>query len=34
MSEQALKFDNVVVNKKEFNVSKQAVALNLVESYK
>ena len=30
MSEQTLKFDDIVVNKKEFYASKQAIALNLV----
>ena len=30
MSEQTLKFGNVVVNKKEFHASKQAIALNSV----
>ena len=34
MSEQTLKFDNVVVNKKEFHASKQAIASTLVESDK
>ena len=29
MSEQTLTFDNVVINKKEFHASKQAIALNL-----
>ena len=30
MSEKTLKFDNVEVNKKEIHVSKQPIALNLV----
>ena len=30
MSKQALKFGDIVVNKKEFYASKQAIALNLV----
>ena len=30
ISEKALKFDNVVVNKKEFNKSKQTIDLDLV----
>ena len=30
MSEQTLKFNDVIVNKKEFHASKQAIALNLV----
>ena len=34
MSEQTLKFGNAVVNKKEFYASKQAIALNLVDSNK
>ena len=34
MNEQALKFDNTVVNKKEFHPSKQAVALNSVKTSK
>ena len=34
MSEQTLKFDNVVVNKKEFHGSQQAIALNLVDTNK
>ena len=33
MSEQILKFDNVVINEKEFHVSKQAIALNLVDTH-
>ena len=32
MSEQTLRFDRIVVNKKEFHASKQAIALDLVES--
>ena len=31
MSEHALKFDGIVVNKKEFHTFKQAIALNLVD---
>ena len=31
MSELTLKFGDVVVNKKEFHASKQAIALNLVD---
>ena len=31
MSEKALKFDNIVVNKKEFHKSKQPIDLNLVK---
>ena len=34
MSEQTLKFGNIVVNKKEFHASKQAIALNLVYTNK
>ena len=34
MSEQTLKFGDIVVNKKELDVSKQAVALNLVDTNK
>ena len=34
MSEQTLKFDNIVVNKKEFHASKQAIALNSVKTGK
>ena len=34
MSEQTLKFNDVVVNKKEFHASKQAIALNLVDTDK
>ena len=30
MSEETLKFGDIVVNQKEFHVSKQAIALNLV----
>ena len=30
MSEQTLKFDHIVVNKKDFHASKEAVALDLV----
>ena len=32
MSEQTLKFDHIVVNKKDFHASKPAVVLDLVES--
>ena len=32
MSEQILKFGDIVVNKKEFHASKQAIALNLVNT--
>ena len=31
MSEKTLKFGDVEVNKKKFHVSKQAIALNLVD---
>ena len=31
MSEKTLKFDNIVVNKKEFHKSKQPIDLNLVK---
>ena len=31
MSEQTSKFDNIVVDKKEFHASKQAIALNLAK---
>ena len=31
MSEKTLKLDNIVVNTKEFNISKQLVDLNLVD---
>ena len=31
MSEQTIKFNNVVVSKKEFHASKQAIALSLVD---
>ena len=31
MSEQTLKFGDIVVNKKEFHATKQAIALNLVD---
>ena len=31
MSEQTLKFGDIVVNKKEFHASKQAITLNLVD---
>ena len=31
MSRKTLKFDNIVVNKKEFYVSKQQIDLNLVD---
>ena len=34
MNEQTLKSGNVVVNKKEFHDSKQAIALNLVDKNK
>ena len=34
MSEQTLKFSNVVVNKKEFSASKQPINLNLVDTNK
>ena len=34
MSEKILKFGDVVVNKKEFHVSKQETALNLVDTDK
>ena len=34
MSEQTLKFGDIVVNKKEFHASKQAIALNLVDTNK
>ena len=34
MSEKTLKFDNVEVNKKEFDASKQAIDLNLVDTDK
>ena len=34
MSEQTLKFGNIVVNKKEFHTSKQAIALNSVKLVK
>ena len=34
MSEQTLKFDGNVVNEKDFHASKQAIALNLVDSSK
>ena len=34
MSEQALKFGDIVVNKREFHASKQAVALNAVNTKK
>ena len=32
MSKQTLKFDHIVVNKKDFRASKEAIALDLVES--
>ena len=32
MSEQALKFDHIAVNKKDFHTSKRAIASDLVES--
>ena len=34
MSEQTLKFGDIVINKKEFHASKQASALNLVDANK
>ena len=34
MSEQTLKFGDIVVNKREFHASKQAVPLNLVDTSK
>ena len=34
MSEQTLKFGDIVVNKREFHASKQAIALNLVNTNK
>ena len=34
MSEQTLKFGDIVVNKKTFHASKQAIALNLVDASK
>ena len=34
MSKQTLLFDHIVVNKKDFHVSKEAIALDLVESSK
>ena len=34
MSEQTLKFSDIVVNKKEFHASKQTIALNLVNTNK
>ena len=34
MSEQTLKFGDIVVNNKEFHASKQAIALNLVDTDK
>ena len=34
MSEQTLKFGDIVVNKKEFHASKQAIALNSVKTGK
>ena len=34
MSEQTLKFADIVVNKREFHVSKQVIALNLVNTNK
>ena len=34
MSEKTLKFGNVIVNKKEFHASKQAIALSLVDRKK
>ena len=34
MSEQTLKFGDIVVNKREFHASKQAIALKLVNTIK
>ena len=34
MNEQTIKFGDIVVNKKEFHASKQAIALNLVDTNK
>ena len=34
MSEHTLKFNDYLVNKREFHVSKQAIALNLVDTNK
>ena len=34
MSEQTLKFGDILINKKEFHASKQAIALNLVNTNK
>ena len=34
MSEQALKFGDIVVDKREFHPSKQAIALNLINTSK
>ena len=34
IGKQTLKFDDIVVNKKEFHASKQAIALNLVNTNK
>ena len=34
MSEQTLKFGDIVINKREFHASKQAIALNLVNTSK
>ena len=34
MSEQTSKFGDIVLNKKEFHASKQAIALNLVNTNK
>ena len=34
MSKQALKFGDIVVDKKQFHASKQAIALNLVNTNK
>ena len=34
MSEQTLKFGDIVVNKRKFHVPKQAIALNLVNTNK
>ena len=34
MSEKTLKFGDIVINKREFHASKQAIALNLVNTNK
>ena len=34
MTEKALKFGNIVVNKKDFHASKRAIVLNLVDTSK